>query len=148
MRGLPASERRPAPAMENSLHVAALLSNPQGKEFTPLNIEAEWQRLVEIFDGLSTVAELERVHPATLAELRRRLAGSRQRVVHFIGQAVPPAGEAALLFETDNGAVAAVSARELVSRLGDTIFLAVLNACASAEPSRAPQDARGWPPPW
>jgi hypothetical protein len=152
VRGLPASERRPTPTMENSLHVAALPSNPLGKDIKPLNIEGEWQRLVEVFDGLEQTtmlervqpatlaelpqaAELERVQPATLAELRRRLASSRQRVVHFIGHAIPPAGEAALLFENDNGAATAVSGRELVSRLGDTIFLAVLNACASAEPS-------------
>ncbi len=135
VRGLPASERRPAPVMENGLHVAVLPSNPQGKDVPPLNIEGEWQRLVEVFGGLQQAAVLERVRPATLAELRRRLAGSRQRVVHFIGHAIPPAGEAALLFENDNGAATTVSGRELVSRLGDTIFLAVLNACASAEPS-------------
>ena len=135
VRGLPASERRPAPVMENGMHVAALLSNPLGKDITPLDIEGEWQRLVEVFDGLQQAAVLERVRPATLSELRRRLAGSRQRVVHFIGHAIPPVGEAALLFENETGAATAVSGRELVSRLGDTIFLAVLNDCASAEPS-------------
>ena len=135
VRGLPASERRPAPVMENGLHVAALPSNPLDKDVTPLNIEDEWQRLADVFAELPQAAELERVRPATLAELRRCLTGSRQRVVHFIGHAIPPAGEAALLFEKDNGAAVAVSGRELVSRLGDTTFLAVLNTCASAEPS-------------
>jgi len=135
VRGLPASERRPAPAVESGLHVVAVASNPLGKDISPLNIEGEWRRLEEVFRGLKQAAVLERVRPATLAELRRRLAGSRQRMVHFMGHGIPPTGEVALLFEKENGAMTTVGGRELVSRLGETTFLVVLNACASAEPS-------------
>jgi tetratricopeptide (TPR) repeat protein len=132
VRGLPASERRPAPVMESGLHVVALASSPLGKDIAPLNVEGEWQTLKEAFGRLEHAAVLERARPATIDELRRRVTGRKQSVIHFMGHGGQADGQFALFFEKEDGAPNPVRGRDLVNRLGEAAFLVVMSACVSA----------------
>lgn len=132
VRGLPASERKPPPTLDAGLHVVALASSPLGKDIIPLNVEGEWQTLKEAFGRLEHAAVLERVRPATIDELRHRITGRKQSVIHFMGHCGQAEGQFALFFERENGAPNPVRGRDLVNRLGEAAFLVVMGACDSA----------------
>ena len=136
VRGLGASERKDPPAMQNDLHVVAVAPNPagmdgQGKALKALDVTSE-PRLLE--EALSGTAQVERAQPATLNDLRHHLAEHRQRVVHFSGHSSIHEGQAALLFEKEDGTPAPVKGRDLVSRIGDTAFLFVLSTHSADKP--------------
>jgi hypothetical protein len=88
--------------------------------------------LEETLDGKALV---ERAQPATLSDLRRHLAEHRQRVVHFSGYSGVHEGQAALLFEKEDGTPAPIKGRDLVSRIGDTAFLFVLSTHSADKPA-------------
>ena len=137
VRGLAASERKDPPAMQTDLHVVAVAPNPagkdaQGKALKPLDVAGE-PRLLE--ESLGGSAQVERVLPATLPDLRHHLAERRQRVVHFSGYSGIHEGQAALLFEKEDGTPAPVKGRDLVSRIGDTAFLFVLSTRSADKPA-------------
>jgi hypothetical protein len=137
VRGLAASERKDPPAMQTDLHVVAVAPNPagkdaQGKALKPLDVDGE-PRLLE--ESLGGSAQVERVLPATLPDLRHHLAERRQRVVHFSGYSGIHEGQAALLFEKEDGTPAPVKGRDLVSRIGDTAFMFVLSTRSADKPA-------------
>jgi tetratricopeptide (TPR) repeat protein len=98
-----------------------------------LQIESEWIRLTEIFCELPFDIELERSQPPTLERLGLLLAGKQQRVVHFMGHgAQDPQTGAVVCFEQENGSLDAVTARDFLRTVHQSVFLVTLNACVSA----------------
>ena len=137
VRGLGASDRKAPPAMQSDLHVVAVAPNPagadgQGKALKALDVASEPHLLEEALDGAALV---ERAQPATLSDLRRHLAEQRQRVVHFSGHSGIHEGQAALLFEKEDGTPAPIKGRDLVSRIGDTAFMFVLSTRSADKPA-------------
>jgi hypothetical protein len=137
VRGLGASDRKNPPAMQNELHVVAVASSPvgkddQGKALKALDAPGE-PRLLE--EALSGAAQVERAQPATMNDLRHHLAEQRQRVVHFSGHSGIHEGQAALLFEKEDGTPAPIKGRDLVSRIGDTAFMFVLSTRSADKPA-------------
>jgi hypothetical protein len=137
VRGLGASDRKNPPAMQNELHVVAVAPSPvgkddQGKALKTLDVTSE-PRLLE--EALSGAAQVERAQPATMNDLRHHLAEQRQRVVHFSGHSGIHEGQAALLFEKEDGTPAPIKGRDLVSRIGDTAFMFVLSTRSADKPA-------------
>jgi hypothetical protein len=140
VRGLGASDRKDPPAMQNDLHVVAVAPNPagpdsQGKALKALDVTSEPRLLEEALGSPEVSALVERAQPATLSDLRHHLADQRQRVVHFSGHSGIHEGQAALLFEKEDGTPAPIKGRELVSRIGDTAFLFVLSTHSAEKPA-------------
>jgi tetratricopeptide (TPR) repeat protein len=135
VRGLPREQRIPPPERVGGLHIVAVPSNPLDEGLAPLNILGEWTRLKEIVGQLEAAVTLDRAWPPTIEKLRERVAGQRQRVVHFMGHGgqFQQVG-AVLCFEKDNGSLETVTAREFTKRLSGSVFLVTLNACQSATP--------------
>jgi hypothetical protein len=104
----------------------------QGKTLKPLDAASEQHALEETLGG---EGGLEIALPATLDDLRRHLAEHKQRVVHFSGYSSLYEGQAALLFEKEGGAPNAIKGRDLVNRIGDTVFLVVMSACSTDKPA-------------
>jgi tetratricopeptide (TPR) repeat protein len=135
VRGLPKEERMAPPGSLNGLHIVAVASSPLSHHLAPLNVEGEWTRLTEIIDDLDGAVRLERAWPPTIERLRDLVVDGSQRVVHFMGHGGQnAAGEAILCFEREDGRREDITARELVARIGGSVFLVTLNACQSATP--------------
>jgi hypothetical protein len=134
VRGLPLNQRIALPALENSLHIVAIPSNPLEKDLAPLDIDAEWIRLKEIISEVPKNISLERTRPPTIEQVRRLVANQRYRVVHFMGHGGQHETGAILCFEKENGELHTVTAREFVMRVRGSVFLVTLNACISATP--------------
>jgi tetratricopeptide (TPR) repeat protein len=134
VRGLPAAQRVPPPALAAGLHIIAVPSNPLAAAIPPLDIDGEWQRLKEVVQQTPTALTLERTRPATPEHLRRLLAGQRQRVVHFMGHGGNSESGALLFFEQIDGGPTPVTAQDFLRRIKGTTFLVTLNACVSATP--------------
>src|SRR5438132_3808729 len=133
VRGLPAAQRIPPPALqETTLHIVAIPSNPLSHQVEPLNIDGEWMRLRDIISEIPQSIALERTRPPTIEQVRHLVAGKRQRVVHFMGHGGRDEQGAILCFEQDNGDLALITAREFVQRVRNNVFLVTLNACKSA----------------
>ena len=140
VRGLGASDRKAPPAMQSDLHVVAVAPNPagadgQGKALKTLDVASEARLLEEELRPQGGEALVERAQPATLSDLRRHLAEQRQRVVHFSGHSGIHEGQAALLFEKEDGTPAPIKGRDLVSRIGDTAFMFVLSTRSADKPA-------------
>jgi tetratricopeptide (TPR) repeat protein len=145
VRGLPADKRVATASVDQPLHVVVVPSQPLGGGLAPLDTEGEWVRLTEIINATANDVTLERTVPATMAQLRRLVAGERQRVIHFSGHGGQNAAGALLCFERElgdltaeevnaSGNVEEVSAREFISHIRGTAHLVVLSACVSATP--------------
>jgi hypothetical protein len=74
VRGLPSSQRITPPSLDQSLHIVAIPSNPLSETLHPLAIEAEWTRLKEAIQPLSSAITLERTNPPTLERVRHLVA--------------------------------------------------------------------------
>jgi hypothetical protein len=86
VRGLPPDQRRPPPSLAGqSLHIAAVPSDPLDRSVRPLNIDGEWLRLSEEIQAIDHAVTLERARPPTLEQLRSLVAGRHNRVIHFMG---------------------------------------------------------------
>ncbi len=136
VRGLP--NPQPVTHRNAPLHVVGVFSNPIDEHIAPLNIEPEWQRLKDVFDGLTNAAVLDRVRPPTLARLGLRLSPGHPAVIHFTGHGTEVKGEAGLCFESEPGALQVISAREFAQEVKGQAFLTVLSACVSATPGPTP----------
>lgn len=134
VRGLPAAERVPPPALGGGLHLVAVPANPLDDSVHALNIEGEWMRLAEALAGVPQAVTLERVRPPTVEGLRAAVAGQTGRVVHFMGHGGQHASGAVLCFEDEAGGLQPATAREFVQRVRGATFLVTLNACVSATP--------------
>lgn len=135
VRGLPTSQRITPPSQGQSLHIVAVPSNPLSDAIEPLAIEAEWTRLKEFIQQVSSAITLERTIPPTLERVRHLVANQKGRIVHFMGHGGQDQQQGAVLcFEQDNGELHLVTAKEFMQRVRGTIFLVTLNACVSATP--------------
>ena len=139
LRGLPREKRQPDPDLTGvRLHITAVPSNPIAESIPPLNIAGEWQRLEESVEELEHHITLERLHPPTLRNLRERVGHAQHRVLHFMGHGGRGPQGNYLVFETTNAAPDAVTARDLQFQVGNSVYLACLMACVSAEPGPTP----------
>src|SRR2546421_1715569 len=78
---------------------------------------------------------LERVRPPTLERLGLLLANTQHRIVHFMGHGGQHEKEGAILcFETENGDLNPVTAKDFMRQVSGSVFLVTLNACVSATP--------------
>ncbi len=135
VRGLPPEQRGAPPDLsQTALHITAVPSDPLDPHRPRLAIEEEWLRLAGIVEEEGAGIHLERVRPPTIAQLRRQVAGHKQRVIHFMGHGGRGADGAALIFEKESGAPDPVSAGDFIDRVGENAFLVTLNACVSATP--------------
>jgi tetratricopeptide (TPR) repeat protein len=137
VRGLPASQRQPAPDLHGvPLHIIAVPSNPIAHEIARLDIEGEWLRLKASLNGLESAITLERVRPPTLEQARRLVANKHLRVIHFMGHGGQADRQALLLFENEYGAPKGITVQDFIRRMEDSAFLVTLNACISATPGK------------
>ncbi|GAB4555656.1 MAG: hypothetical protein OHK0023_27130 [Anaerolineae bacterium] len=129
---------RPPLEISLPLRVLVLISSPKDQE--PLNVEAEWQSLLDATETLRKrgLLEIDRVDDAQLVNLQRKLReGTSYQVFHYIGHAAfdERSQQGMLAFEDPRSdKTQAVSgealARELVEE--NSIRLVVLNACHGA----------------
>lgn len=138
VRGLPKEQRIDTPLLDQNLHIVAIPSQPFDHDVPALDIDREWLRLKESIQGVPAALTLERARPPTLEQVRLLLAQQCNRVLHFMGHGGQDARGALLCFEQENGALDAVTARQLVQRVRSTVFLVTLNACVSATPGVTP----------
>lgn len=146
VRAIPKDKRIPVPQLTEPLHIVAVPAQPIDPSIDPLDIEGEWLRLREEIEKIDQRMTLERTRPPTLDELRTRLAGKRQRVVHFMGHGGRNDTTSTLIFEREIGNLSAealqrlqgnshaVSAQDFVKSVRQETFLVTLNACVSATP--------------
>ncbi len=137
------SERRKQRDLRNMLRVLVLLSAPvidprrPQEDLTPLDLQAEWNRLAEAVTASGAPIALIRLMPPTLDALRYALspraveAGLYPHVLHFSGHA----WSEGLLFEDAYSQSDAVTTQRLLEALKDAppLDLALFNACESAE---------------
>jgi formylglycine-generating enzyme required for sulfatase activity len=115
------------------LTILVAIAAPLGQ--SRLDTDREWGRIEAALAPLVGRVVLERLQPATLAELGRRLTRGAVHVLHFIGHGSfdRERQEGVLLFEDERGRQSPVSGERLGAALfGRQVRLAVLNACEGA----------------
>ncbi len=118
------------------LRILAVIASPA--DFPALDTEREWASLqAALADPLARSAvEVERLEPATLAALQRRLRRSNYHILHFMGHGAfdPQTQEGVLMLEDDARQGRPVSGQDVGTLLHDhrPLRLALLNACAGA----------------
>jgi hypothetical protein len=130
-------------SVSGPLTILVMIASPAG--LPPLDGEREWARLKEDLRDRENEGEvlLERLAPATLESLGRRLRDGDCHVLHFVGHGDFDAQKMAglLLLEDESGAARAVSAEQFAGAVGadGAPRLIVLNACkgATADSSKA-----------
>jgi formylglycine-generating enzyme required for sulfatase activity len=123
------------------LTLLAVISNPS--DIAPLDVEQEWQRLVDALSPLvqRRLIALERLEAATLPALQARLRRGPVHLLHFVGHGFfdAAANEGGLVFEDDSGRGERASAETLGMLLHDhgALRLIFLNACQGAQGGRS-----------
>lgn len=143
LEGLTAPECAAPP---ERVEVLVGIASPAG--YTALATECEWLSIRAATEGRAASLEPERLSELSVTALRERLRRGTCRVFHFIGHGEIDAatGESSLVFEgegrqpvlLDGGSLAAIlapSGRSLDG--GDSVRLAVLNACDGAAVSES-----------
>ncbi len=122
LRGVASGERRALPDLSrSSLRVFAAFAEED---------EAGWQRMQEAF--AANPGALERLSPPSVDELRRAVTGLSGCGLHYRGRAAQAEGQIALSFTREDGAAQPIRPRDLLSRLGDALFLAALDGPAGS----------------
>ncbi len=122
------------------LKVLVMVSSPS--DYPPLDVEAEYSRLVEALQPLTSNGQvsLERIDIATLETLQRQLRLGKHHIFHFIGHGGfdPGTQEGILIFEDQNNLGKRLSGQELGWLLHNypSVQLVVLNACEGARSGR------------
>lgn len=120
------------------LRVLVIMAQPA--DVAPLDLGIERGTLESAWRGLKGV-ELRFLEKATRERLREALAAEEHHVLHFMGHGDidPESQEGALLLERPGGESEVLPGSELVRLLEDRSLpaLVVLNACRTAEGSRA-----------
>ena len=133
------------------LRIAALFAAPvldphhPDRSPAPLNLRAEWERLVRAVSAAHAPILLARLTPPTLATLRRELSprvanqGLFPHVLHISGHAWAQG----LILEDDYGQTHAVTAADLLAmiRPPQPLDLVVLNACETAAETQSAAQA-------
>ncbi len=119
------------------MKVFVVISSPS--DYRRLDVEREWSKLETALGALQkrNLVELDRVGPATLRGLRRKLHTSDCHILHFIGHGGfdKDAQDGVLVFEDEAGRGRWVSGQylgELLRRPRRPTRLAILNACEGA----------------
>lgn len=136
---------RPPATITMPLRVLVMISAPQ--DFPTLDVEGEWQRLLEATAPLRArgLLQLDRLEAATLIALQRRLRVDDYHVLHYIGHSDYDAAsqQGLLVFENERepGKGQIITGTALSREIAEesTVRLVVLNSCHSA--SRPPADA-------
>lgn len=129
--------RIPALRIEGPVRILGIVPHPGG--CAPLEGEREWSLLQSSLSKLVETGKvtLDRLQPATLSSLRRKLAEGPFHVLHFIGHGTfdKVKKQGALVFDGEEGGRASeVSASELGTLLSEEdLRLVVLNACYGAK---------------
>jgi hypothetical protein len=137
VRFLDLPDRVGSAMVEPPLKVLVMLSSPS--DYPPLDVEAEWSRLMKALAPLveGGLLQVERMDQATLPLLQQKLRQNNYHIFHFIGHGTTDEDtqQGALLFETDNGSGQLVDSRLLSTLLYDekTLRLVVLNACQGGQ---------------
>ncbi len=133
--------REPSLQVTLPLRILAVIASPG--DAPPLQVEQEWERLRSALAGLEqrNLVQVERLTPATLAQLQVQLGQAESHILHFIGHGCfdPQTGQGGLLFTGDLGAGDLVTADQLAMLLHDhtALRLAFLNACEGAHSGTA-----------
>jgi carbon-monoxide dehydrogenase large subunit len=118
------------------LRVLVMIASPS--DFPQLDVEQEWAKLNTALGELVQAGRVtvERLEPATLRALQKRLRRADYHVFHFIGHGGfdSQAQDGVLVLEDQLGRGRLVSGQELGALLHDhrSLRLAVLNACEGA----------------
>jgi len=123
------------------LRVLVMIASP--KEYPPLDVEREWNKLRDAVRDLEArgLLVLERLEQPTLAALNRRLRTGAYHVFHFIGHGDfdPRSQDGVLIMEEDDQSGRRVSGERLSVLLRDyrqTLRLVILNACEGGRAAR------------
>lgn len=123
-----------APPVE-ILRILTVAADPCDAHLDALDLTKELHNL-ETALGSTPDLEIVRVHPPTLAALRRSCIERECHVLHFMGHggSAPGQNERVLFFETEDRTADPVGGTDLANKLADfpTVRLVVLNACGSA----------------
>ena len=140
IRYLDLPERIPPLAVQPPLRLLAMIAGP--RDYPPLDVEQEWRKLRSALQELEEagLVILERLQPATLSALQRRLRQGACHILHFVGHGAfdEAAQDGVLLLEDEQGRGRAVSAQDLGVLLHDhpSLRLVMLNSCEGARTSR------------
>ena len=140
IRYLDLPERIPPLAVQPPLRLLAMIAGP--RDYPPLDVEQEWGKLHSALQALEEagLVILERLQPATLGALQRRLRQGACHILHFVGHGAfdEAAQDGVLLLEDEQGRGRAVSAQDLGVLLHDhpSLRLVMLNSCEGARTSR------------
>ena len=140
IRYLDLPERIPPLAVQPPLRLLAMIAGP--RDYPPLDVEQEWRKLRSALQELEEagLVILERLQPATLSALQRRLRQGACHILHFVGHGAfdEAAQDGVLLLEDEEGRGRAVSAQDLGVLLHDhpSLRLVMLNSCEGARTSR------------
>jgi hypothetical protein len=141
VRYLEMSEQITPLSLTPPLKVLVMIVSPRG--YPPLDVEREWQKLRAAVRDLEErgLVIMERMQPATLPALRRRLRTTEYHIFHFVGHGDfdPQAQDGALIMEDEDGMGQRVSAQNLSMLMRDSrrsLRLAILNACEGGRGSR------------
>ena len=121
IRYLDLPERIPPLAVQPPLRLLAMIAGP--RDYPPLDVEQEWRKLHSALQELEEagLVILERLQPATLSALQRRLRQGACHILHFVGHGAfdEAAQDGVLLLEDEQGRGRAVSAQDLGVLLHD-----------------------------
>ena len=139
IRYLDLPERIPPLAVQPPLRLLAMIAGP--RDYPPLDVEQEWRKLRSALQELEEagLVILERLQPATLSALQRRLRQGACHILHFVGHGAfdEATQDGVLLLEDEEGRGRAVSAQDLGVLLHDhpSLRLVMLNSCEGARTS-------------
>jgi AAA-like domain/CHAT domain len=123
------------------LRVLVMIASP--KEYPPLDVEREWNKLRGAVRDLEArgLLVLERLEQPTLTALNERLRTGPYHVFHFVGHGDfdPRTQDGVLIMEEEDQSARRVSGESLSVLLRDyrrTLRLAILNACEGGRAAR------------
>jgi AAA-like domain/CHAT domain len=120
------------------IRVLVMISSP--RDCPPLNVEAEWQKLLAAFGELPDgLVELKRLDRSSLIELDQQLSRQNYHIFHYIGHGVfdERAEESYLVLENEDGSSFEIAGDKIGVHLHNhpSLRLVILNACEGARAS-------------
>jgi hypothetical protein len=127
----------PALLVEPPLNLLVMIANPGG-DYADLNVDEEWARIQAALGELVEASQVSvnRVPGGTWDACQECLAEKSYHIFHFIGHGDldPAAGDAAVVFEGENGRAECISGESLRVLLDHSdLRLVILNSCHGAE---------------
>ncbi|MDQ3469454.1 MAG: CHAT domain-containing protein [Actinomycetota bacterium] len=123
------------PTIDGQVRILGIVASPA--ELTPLDVDAERQRVERAVSGMVTAGRLcvDWLEPATPRRLRQALRDGSYHIVHFVGHSdFTGAGEGVIFLEDAEGGAAEVDETLFANLLSDQrqLRLVVLNSCEGA----------------